>query len=125
MERGTLEPRKDTNYSNTFNKMIRSFPPSDSLSETRFFYTFPKENRLFFEEFDYKKNGTHFFVHPIGFLKQEGYFFQVTDLQFWKAVSPNDTLLSEIAFTKSLSNNFTDNVLTTITLQKNQINRIF
>ena len=45
--------------------IIRSFPPSDSLSETRFFYAFPKENRLYFEEFDKKKNGTHILVHPI------------------------------------------------------------
>ena len=58
-------------------------------------------------------------------ITKEDYFFQVTDLQFRKAVSPNDTLLSEIAFTKSLSNNFPYNILTAITFQKNQINRIF
>ena len=36
---------------------------------------------------------------PFLYFMKEVYFFQVTDLQFWKAVSPNDTLLSEIDFT--------------------------
>ena len=32
--------------------MAKIYKYADSLSGTHFFYAFPKENRLFFEEFD-------------------------------------------------------------------------
>lgn len=53
-----------------------------------------------FSDFEYKKMGRTFLCIPLLLvITKEDYFFQVTDLQFWKTVSPNDTLLSEIDFT--------------------------
>lgn len=84
MERSTLQPRKDTNYSNTFNKMIRSFPPSNSLSETHFFMRFRKRIDSF-ADFECKKMGRTFLCIPLLLaITKEDYFFQVTDLQPFK-----------------------------------------
>ena len=89
LEKKYIATKKRYELLKHFQENDKKLLPSDSLSETHFFLCVSERESIVFAEFDYKKNGTHIFVHPIGFLKQEGYFFQVTDLQFL------ETLLSE------------------------------
>lgn len=65
------------------------------------------------------KMGRTFSSIPFLYFMEEDYFFQVTDLQFWKRYFLNN------GSHQSISNNFPYNILTAITFQKNQINRIF
>ena len=62
--------------------MAKIYKYADSLSETHFFYAFPKENRLFFlQNLITKKWDAHYRASHFLYFMKEVYFFQVTDLQ--------------------------------------------
>ena len=82
--------------------MAKIYKYSDSLSETHFFYAFPKENLLFLQNLITKKWDALFLCIPLLLvITKEVYFFQVTDLQSWKACTATSTLSSELSITRS------------------------
>ena len=54
--------------------MAKIYKYADSLSETHFFYAFPKENRLFFAKFDHKKMGRTLSRIPFFIFHERGLF---------------------------------------------------
>lgn len=61
-------------------------------------------NSLKFAEFTLrycKKWDAHFRASHFLYFMEEVYFFQITDLQFWKAFDATSTLSSELSITRS------------------------
>ena len=87
--------------------MAKIYNYADSLSETHFFYAFPKENRLFFlQNLITKKWDAHYRASHFLYFMKEVYFFQVTDLQPLNASSLTVTLSSALSITISRFSQF-------------------